>query len=98
MEQKHYRDIEVWLSAYISYSPNIELSATAQQNMKNNEIYLTEIHELFETGRVIWADRDHAGCLFTLIGRNCDEREITILGRFESATSLVAVDEINTTE
>jgi hypothetical protein len=94
MEVENYRAERDWLKAYVEYSTAIEIGLAAQESMTREGIGLAEICYVLMNGIVIWADRDYAGCQFTVRGRNCDEEEIMVRGRFENAAQWVAVDRV----
>ena len=62
--------------------------------MKEIGIFLPEVYNVLATGRVLVADRDYDGCHFIVRGRSCDGKEVTIKGRFEAASTFVAIDDL----
>jgi hypothetical protein len=94
MEVEQYEDVRLWLSEFIGYGQKVEFSIEAQKKMASSDVNLSDVYCIMRSGRIYWADRDHSGCLFAVKGRNCDDDEITVFGRFEAATLLVVVDDI----
>lgn len=94
MERQQYYDVGVWLREYAGYLPVAEVTTRASLQMANLGFYLAEVFDVISNGEVIWADRDHAGCQFLVTGRNCDDEEFTIQGRFEAATQVVVIENV----
>lgn len=95
MEVQQYRAAEEWLSSFVEYSTAIEIDVAASEDMRAAGIGLSDILFVLRDGTMEWADRDYEGCHFVVRGRNCDEQEITVQGRFESATELVVINRVS---
>ena len=91
MGQKRYKEEEVWLEAYFNYSDAISFTKEGLRCMLEEGISLPEILHAFRNPQVDASDRDHDGCKFTLVGRNCDDEIIEIQGGFNSETQVVFV-------
>jgi len=94
MERKQYEVIELWLRERIDYLPDVEITVRAARKMNELGVYLPDVLDVLMSGEVVLADREYDGCHFVVKGRNCDGKEITIFGRFESASMYVAIDSL----
>lgn len=90
MKPNNYEAEQIWLQAYFEYCEQIELSIEAQLSMQENAVTLPEVLHVLRTGIIVWAERNHDGCIYAVKGRNCDEEEITVLGGFNSEMQLVS--------
>jgi hypothetical protein len=95
MQLEQYRDIKSWLSEFIGYLPEADISTRAASAMKRHGIFLPAILTVLRNGDVTWADRDHSGCIFEIHGSDCDGTEFTIYGRFEAGSLCVAIDDVS---
>jgi hypothetical protein len=95
MEVEQYRAAQEWLISFVEYSTAIEIDTAAESDMRKFEVGLSDILFVIKDGQICWADREHDGCRFIVIGRNCDDEEITVQGRFESATEFVVINRVS---
>lgn len=94
MERENYAAERDWLSEFLDYDEDIEISTDAERTMIETRVTLCEVLEVLRFGTILWGDRDYEGCLITVRGRNCDGEELTVFGRFNSEMMRVSVDKV----
>lgn len=92
--KNHYSAIEIWLQSHFEDIDTLDLDLSFQIEMRNSRLTLPEVLFVLRTGQVAFSDRQYDGCIFTVVGRNCDEEEISITGGFSSDTQVVSLKSI----
>lgn len=84
MAMINYKAEQLWISEWVQFANDLELPLQVQKVMEERQITLDDAFDVLENGTVIWAERGRENCEFMMTGRNCDEEEIQVYGRFSS--------------
>jgi hypothetical protein len=97
MANERYAAEQLWLQEYVGFTRAVETTTQAERQMALAGIGLPEVFDVMENGEIVWADREFEWCRFILVGRNCDDEEIEVCGRFSSSEFFVVIDEVTHT-